>query len=190
VTPATTFEIGIWNAWIFMSAFVVQMMVMMFAGKQIRERSHVPTDVRRTTLEKNAGIIANIIWLISLGYSIFLPLLIGTIWFYFGISTFILGLLILFLSTLSFVTTPMDQMIQKGVYKFSRHPMYLATFLICLGSGIATASWVFILISIAIIVCLYYEALVEERFCLKTYKDLYQGYMDSVPMWFGIPQKK
>jgi protein-S-isoprenylcysteine O-methyltransferase Ste14 len=171
-----------------MSAFVIQMIVMMFAGKQISERSHVPTDARRTTLDKYIGIIANIIWFIALGYSVFLPLLPGTIWFYIGLFIFIPGLLLLFFSTFDFMTTPVDQMIQKGVYKFSRHPMYLATFLICLGSGIASASWIFVLLSIILMVGFHYEARLEERYCLEKYKDLYRGYMKRVPMWFGIPQ--
>lgn len=187
MVSATTFEIGIWNAWIFMSAFILQMMVIIFAEKQIRKRSHVPSDTKRTTFEKYIGIIANFIWFIALVYSIFLPLLLGTIWFYIGFFIFSLGLLLLCFSTFDFMTTPADQMIQKGVYKFSRHPMYLATFLICLGSGIATASWIFILLSIAILVCFHYEALLEERSCLEKYKDLYRGYMQRVPMWFGIP---
>jgi protein-S-isoprenylcysteine O-methyltransferase Ste14 len=84
------------------------------------------------------------------------------------------------------MTTPSDKLIQKGMYKFSRHPMYLATFLICLSSGIATASWIFILLSIIIAVCLYNEALIEERYCRKIYKDQYKEYMKSVPRWFGI----
>ncbi|MFC2112659.1 methyltransferase family protein [Bacteroidota bacterium] len=188
MASATTFEFGFWNAWIFMSAFIFQMMFMMLAGKQISKRSHVPSDAKRTTLEKYTGMMANFIWFITLIYSIFLPLLLGTIWFYIGFFIFSLGLLLLFFSTFDFMTTPVDQMIQKGVYKFSRHPMYLATFLICLGSGIATASWIFILLSIAILVCFHYEARLEERYCLEKYKDLYRVYMQKVPMWFGIPQ--
>ena len=188
MTSPLTFEFGLWNAWIFMSAFVVQMIVMMFVGKQVRERSHVPTEARRTTLEKYIGIIANIIWFIALGYSIFLPLLLGTTWFYIGFSIFFLGLIVLVLSTYSFVTTPVDVMIHKGVYKFSRHPMYLATFLICLGSGIGTASWIFVLLSIVIIVCLHYEAAVEEKYCLERFNGQYEVYMQRIPMWIGIPK--
>jgi protein-S-isoprenylcysteine O-methyltransferase Ste14 len=188
LTAASTVEIGIWNAWIFMSVFILQMLVMIFAGKRISERSHVPTEARQTTLEKYIGIIANFIWFIALGYSIVLPLLLGTIWFYIGFSLFILGLSLLSLSIFSFMTTPVDQLIQKGVYKFSRHPMYLATFLICLGSGIATSSLIFILLSVIMFVCFYYEALVEERYCLDKYKDIYQEYKNSVPRWIGIPK--
>ena len=187
MASSATFEIGIWNAWVFMSAFIFQMLVMMFAGKQISKRSHVPSDARRTMLEKYIGTIANFIWFIALIYSIFLPLLLGTIWFYIGFSIFILGLLILVISTHNFMTTPVDQMIQKGVYQISRHPMYLATFLICLGSGIATLSWIFILLSVVIMVCFHNEALLEERYCLEKYQDLYTRYMNRVPRWFGIP---
>jgi protein-S-isoprenylcysteine O-methyltransferase Ste14 len=185
---ATVNKIGVWNAWIFMSVFIVQMIIIAFADKHIRERSHVPKEARRTTLEKYIGFIANILWLLALGYSVFLPLLFRTVWFYIGSSVFIIGVLLMSFATSKFMTTPMDQLIRKGVYKFSRHPMYLATFLICMGSGIATASWILIFLSIIMVVCLHYEALLEERYCLIKYKDLYKDYMNSVPRWFGIPK--
>jgi len=84
------------------------------------------------------------------------------------------------------VTT--DELIQSGVYKISRHPMYLATFLICLGAGVASASFIFILLSVILFVCLYYEARVEERYCHKIYKNLYEKYIHSVPRWVGFPR--
>jgi protein-S-isoprenylcysteine O-methyltransferase Ste14 len=185
---ATAVKIGFWNAWIFMSVFIVQMIIILFADKSIRKRSHVPNDVRRTILEKYIGMIANFIWLTALGYSIFLPLLLGTIWFYIGFFVFAFGVLILFIATFNFMATHGDQLIQKGVYRLSRHPMYLATFFICLGSGIASTSLIFILLSIIMILCFRYEALIEERYCLIKYKNLYNEYMQRVPRWIGIPK--
>jgi protein-S-isoprenylcysteine O-methyltransferase Ste14 len=160
----------------------------MFTDKSIRERSHVPKDARQTSLEKSIGFMANIVWLLALGYSVFLPLLFGTLWFYVGFSVFIFGTLLLSFSTYSFITTPIDQLIQKGVYSLSRHPMYLATFLICLGSGIATASWILIMLSIIMVICFNYESRIEERYCQKMYRDLYNEYMNRVPRWLGIPK--
>lgn len=185
---STVLKIVVWNAWIFMSVFILQMIVVMFADKDIRERSHVPKEVRRTISDKYIGTIANLFWLIALYYSVFLPLLFGTIWFYTGFSVFICDLFLLLFATSNFMTTPVDQLIQKGVYKFSRHPMYLSTFLICLGTGIATASWIFIFLSVIIAVCFHYKALLEERYCLNKYKDLYIEYMNSVPRWLGVPK--
>ena len=171
-----------------MSVFILQMIIISFANKHVRKRTHVPNDARQSTYDKYIGIIANFIWLIALAYSVFLPLLLGTLWFYIGFSVFIIGTLILSFATFNFLTTPVDQLIQKGIYKFSRHPMYLATFFICLGSGIASASLIFILLSVIMAVSFHYEALVEERYCIFEYKNLYNEYIKSVPRWIGIPK--
>ena len=185
---STNLQIGMCNAWIFMSVFILQMIVIMFTDKSIRERSHVPKDARQTSLEIGIGYFANIVWLLALGYSVFLPLLFGTLWFYVGFSVFIFGTLLLSFATYSFISAPIDQLIQKGVYSLSRHPMYLATFLICLGSGIATASFILIMLSIIIFICFNYESRIEERYCQKMYRDPYNEYMNRVPRWLGIPK--
>jgi protein-S-isoprenylcysteine O-methyltransferase Ste14 len=170
-----------------MSVFLIQMLAIMFADKRIRERSHVPMDTRQNKLERYAGIMGNFIWLLAMGYSVFLPLQPGTIWFYGGLSVFIIGLILLVTATFSFITTPAHLLIKKGVYQFSRHPMYLATFFICLGSGIAAASWLFIFFSVILAFCFHQEALIEERYCLEKYGSDYQEYLNLVPRWLGVP---
>jgi len=181
----TSLHIGIWNAWILMSIFIVQMIIVFCAGAHLRERSHIPHAARYTALEKYTGVLGNMVWLFALGYSVFLPLYLGTLWFICGLIIYIPGLLLLSLATYNFMHTPLDQMIQSGAYKYSRHPMYLATFLICLGTGVAAASWLFILLSVIMAFCFRKEALIEERYCLDKYKEQYRDYMNTVPRWFG-----
>lgn len=183
------FKIGIWNAWLFMSVFLLQMIAILFLNKRIREKSHVPIDARRNRFDRYAGIIGNFIWFLALGYSVFLPLQPGTIWFYVGLSIFVIGLILMVIATFDFITTPADLLITKGTYQLSRHPMYLATFFICLGSGIAAVSWLFIFFSAIMILCFRQEALIEERYCLDKYGSTYQEYMKSVPRWFGVPDR-
>jgi len=182
------FKIGIWNVWIFMSIFVLQMLVVLFAGRNVRERSHVPKEAKRNRLERYAGVIANSFWFLALGYSIFLPFQLGTIWFYIGLFIFIIGLILMTVATSNFITAGSDQLITKGAYRFSRHPMYVATFFICLGSGIASVSFLFIFLSIIMVFCLQKEALIEERYCLHKYGGAYQAYLNNVPRWIGIPK--
>ena len=172
-----------------MSVFLLQMLAIMFVDKRVRKRSHIPNEARLNKLERYAGIIGNLIWLSALGYSVFLPLQPGTPGFYIGLSVFIIGLILMSLATYNFITTPTDQLITKGAYNFSRHPMYLATFFICLGSGIATVSWLFIFFSIIMALCFYQEALIEERHCLNRYGNAYQEYINRTPGWIGIPKK-
>jgi protein-S-isoprenylcysteine O-methyltransferase Ste14 len=172
-----------------MSVFLLQMLAIVFADKHIREKTHTPIDARRNKLERYAGIMGNFIWLLAMVYSVFLPLQPGTIWFYVGLSFFIIGLIFMAIATSNFITTPADQLIKKGLYQFSRHPMYLATFFICLGSGIAAVSWLFIFLSVIIALCFHQEALIEERYCLDKYGSAYQEYLNSVPRWFGLPNR-
>ena len=174
------FKIGICNAWIFMSVFLLQMLAILFINKRVWERSHIPIEARRNKFERYISIIGNLFWLLAMGYSVFLPLQFGTIWFFIGLFVFIIGLTLMAIATYNFITTPTDQLIIKGVYKFSRHPMYLATFFICVGSGIATISWLFILFSIMMAFCFYQEALIEERYLIDKFGDEYLEYQSNV----------
>lgn len=169
-----------------MSVFVIQMLVVMLIGKNARNRSHVPPDARKNRLERYTGSIANVVWLLAMAYSIFLPLQLSTNWFHIGIFVYAIGLILLVMATYSYVTAAPDHVITAGIYQFSRHPMYLAIFLICLGSGITTASLLFIFITIILGFCLHREALIEERFCLNEYGSTYRQYLDRVPRWIGL----
>lgn len=182
-------KIGIFNAWILMSAFLIQMLAIMLINKQVMEKSHVPNEARRTWFEKYISTIGNLVWLLAMIYSIFLPLQFGTTWFYLGLSAFIIGLTVMAIATYNFIATPTDQLITSGVYQASRHPMYLATFLICMGAGIAALSWLFIFLSLIMAFCFYHEALIEERFCLSKYGKAYQDYINRTTRWIGVPGK-
>ena len=181
------FEIGIWNAWIFMSSFILQMLVMLLLDKKVWARSSLPADVKRNNAEKRAGTIGNAIWGLATLYSIFLPLKLGTLWFSFGFPIFFLGVMILAIATADFAVTPADKPITQGTYAFSRHPLYLSSFIIYIGTAIATASWLFLLLGLANIFWVRTEARVEERYCLEKYGDSYRKYMKRTPRWLGIP---
>jgi len=181
-------KIGIWNGWLFMSVFVLQMLVIMLADKNIQNRTHIPTEARRNKLERSISVIANIVWLSAMIYSVFLPLKLESNWFYVGFTVFVIGAVFLAAATKSFMITPVNKLITEGVYQYSRHPMYLSTSFICLGTGIATMSWIFILLSLLIAICFRQEALLEERTCLEQYGSGYRDYMERVPRWLGVPR--
>ena len=131
---------------------------------------------------------ATITWLITTIYSIFLPLQLGTIWFYIGLGVFLFGLIILTAATLNFATAPHNKPITGGLYRYSRHPMYLAMFLIYIGTSLASACWLFFLLTIATVVLTRLEAILEERYCLERYSNAYREYMNRTPRWIGIPK--
>ena len=183
------FEIGIWNGWLFMIIFILQMLGMWLFGRRVWERGGHPTDMKKSQAEKRVSLIGNAVWFLSTIYSIFLPLQLGTAWFYIGLPIFLIGLLAITIATVNFAAAPAEKPATRGMYLFSRHPLYLAMLIIYLGTSIATASWVFLVLSVANIFWIRLETAVEERYCLEKYGQEYRKYMNRTPRWFGLPKR-
>jgi len=180
------FEIGIWNAWIFMLCTMIPFFFMPLIARG-REEEASFTDAF-SKMQKNALLSLHIIYLLLVIYSIFIPLKLGTVWFYIGLPICLLGLVPYTMVSVNFVSTPLNKPATKGIYRYSRHPMYLTPFLVFIGAGIASASWLFLLLSLVYIIMppLFVDA--EERFCLKKYGDAYREYMNRTPRYIGIPK--
>ena len=120
----------------------------------------------------------------------FLAVETGTVWFYAGLLVYLLGIIFTVIAGTSLDNTPMDRPATEGLYRISRNPIYLGTFLIFIGIVIACASWLFLLL-IAVFIVLY-DILIapEERWCLEKYGDAYREYMNRTPRWIGIPKSK
>ena len=138
--------------------------------------------------EKKISSIISLLFYALIAYSIFLPLQLGTVWFFAGLLVYLFGVIIETIAMLDFFTTEVDKPVTKGVYRFSRNPMYLGMFLIFGGTGTACVSWVFLLLTTVIIILLHISVVSEERFCLKKYGNPYKEYMNKTPRWIGIPK--
>ena len=139
-------------------------------------------------IQKSTFIAFHIIFLLMVIYSIFLPLILGTVWFYSGLSIFLLGFILYVMVFVGFATTSPNKPVTKGIYRYSRHPMYITSFVMFIGMGIASASWLFLLLSFLFIILVYFSVVSEERFCLKYYGNSYREYMNRTPRWIGIPK--
>jgi protein-S-isoprenylcysteine O-methyltransferase Ste14 len=91
-------------------------------------------------------------------------------------------------AVLNFTTSPKDKVISKGLYRFSRNPMYIGLLLIQIGLGIACSSWLYLLLTAVLMIILNANSSAEERYCLYRYGDDYQKYMNSTPRWIVIPK--
>ncbi len=182
------FEIGLWNAWIFTIwlLIVFPLIPLNVVPKGREEGSDFTAEFSKT--QKYGLRSSHIIYLLSIIYSIFVPLKLGTAWFYAGLPVYLLGLIAYAMVWVGFATTPPDKPVITGIYRYSRNPMALSQVLIYLGVGIATASWVFILLSVLYIFAQLLWVDAEERHCLKVYGDEYREYMDRTPRWLGLPK--
>jgi protein-S-isoprenylcysteine O-methyltransferase Ste14 len=182
------FDIGIWNAWIFMIWLLIQNFGVMLLSKDIYQKAGEPCDMKPSRKYKILSFISTPLWLLATAYSIFLPFKLGTIWFLIGLIIFLLGLIINVVASINFVRTPMNEPVRGGAYGYSRHPIYTALVLIFLGVSIASASWVFLLLTVLMAVLVSLSVPDEEHYCLEKYGDTYREYMNRTPRWIGIPK--
>jgi len=157
------FEIGLWNAWILTLYLPLHPLLIMLIVKDANKKMEFPA---YNKTEKIISTFTNFILFFGLFiYSVFLPLQLGTIWFYIGIALCVLGVIVWTIAMVNIANIPLGEPWAKGFYRFSRHPMVLSSFLIFIGAGIASASWVFLLFSIVLIILSAILVTAEERFC-------------------------
>jgi protein-S-isoprenylcysteine O-methyltransferase Ste14 len=185
------FEIGLWNAWIFMLLEVLTFPV--FTRIATGRAPEVEGKNQVAALSRTARITlysSKIIYIPAFVYSIFLPLKLGTAWFYVGLPITLIGFIAGVIVILNWAASPRGEPVTNGLYRYSRHPMYVSSFAFFLGVSIATASWVFLLFTVLLIGASFYFAPLEERSCLEKYGDVYREYMDKTPRYIGIPKSK
>lgn len=144
VMPA--FKIGLWNAWIFM---LIELLTIPFFVRIANKREIPPQEdeFNKTFSRRNKTLFCSskYIIFISAFYSIFLSLKLETLWFYVGVPIALLGLAGMIVVMVNWYDSEPTKPIMKGLYRYSRYPMYVTYFLIFLGISIATASWLFML---------------------------------------------
>ncbi|MFE3845518.1 methyltransferase family protein [Thermoplasmatota archaeon] len=181
------FEIGLWNAWIFMIWTIVTPILLSLIIKEKGVSKILRTSVPMKH-EKTLNIISMGAVIIGFLYSIFLPLKINKIWFYIGSLIFLFGFIFDLSILITLRSAKPDKPFTNGPYKYSRHPGYFALFMIMISISIMSLSWVFLLIAIICGIHLIIVAPVEEQYCLEKYGTDYKDYIERTPRWIGIPK--
>jgi protein-S-isoprenylcysteine O-methyltransferase Ste14 len=183
------FKLGLWNAWIFMIWYYLPLIIFSLEGKGKTSLSKLMVSVP-IRHEKLVNVISTAIVVAGFIYSIFLPLQLGTEWFFTGSVIFLIGLVISLSAAFFVRATPVDKPFTKGPYRYSRHPFYMAGTLIFVSIAIASVSWVFLILTIILSIFYLMYVPIEEQYCLKRYGKDYEEYMNRTPRWIGIPKSE
>jgi protein-S-isoprenylcysteine O-methyltransferase Ste14 len=188
------FELGLWNAWIIaVLGFILPWIPSFFINREVvnKRMGKIKWSEFSKTVKIGYIITQGIIVPFTIIYSFFLPLKLSTVWFYVGLPISILGIIMPFISGVSFATAPLDKPITTGVYRITRNPEYFSVFLQYLGIGISGLSWIFILCAVVWIISFHVEVVQsEEPSLIKKYGDAYREYMNRTPRWIGIPKSR
>ncbi|MGI9288290.1 MAG: methyltransferase family protein, partial [Pseudomonadales bacterium] len=73
--------------------------------------------------------------------------------------------------------------VEVGLYRFIRHPQYLALALIGLGASLYWSRFIVVIAFVSMLCLYYFLARVEERICLAKFGASYRDYMDQTGMF-------
>jgi protein-S-isoprenylcysteine O-methyltransferase Ste14 len=184
MTLIPAFEIGVWNAWIFIVPYLFTNFGL--TPLLIKKKSTFWAFPSYAGLERMYLLLFYALFGGLTLYSIFLPLATGTVWFYTGLAVYLLGFAFLVLAMLTFISTPVDKPNTTGIYRISRHPWYLGMFSIYVGTGLASASWLYLLLALIWLIPIRNALMIpEERMCCERFGDAYREYMNKTPRWLG-----
>ena len=184
IIPA--FELGLWNAWI----LVIPILILSFCDMRVTaaRESGKAGDFQLTRKENRLTYAVFLPMVVSWVYTVFLPLQLGTTWLYSGLIIYLFGIVFTIVAILNFATSPKGKVINKGLYRFTRNATYIGMILMQIGLGIACSSWLYLLLTVVLMILLNANLSAEERYCLYRYRDDYRKYRNSTPRWIGIPK--
>ena len=180
------FELGLWNAWILIIPIIIISLSDMRATAARESGKGGDFQLTRKEIRLNNAFFIPLV--VSWVYAVFLPLQLGTIWLYCGLIICLFGMVFTIAAIYNFATSPKDKVITTGPYRFTRNPTYIGMILMHIGLGIACTSWLYILLTVVMMIMFNALLPVEERFCLYLYGDDYRKYMNRTPRWIGIPK--
>jgi len=130
--------------------------------------------------EQSAFFIYQITTLFLLIYLFFAELKFNTTLNFLGLLIFLLGAILYMKSIVDFARPENNGINKKGLYKYSRNPMYVAFFLYFLGCSLLINSWFYFIILIVFQISVHYLILSEEKWCIKKFGKEYNDYMKKV----------
>lgn len=176
----TELHIGLPNAWVG-SLIIALAMLVTRANKELTKRKKDMSWY--TPRDKNAAMASLMATYGMMIFTIWVPLKMGTPWFYAGLFLYIVGFTGNTIATHNYATTSRNEAITKGMYRISRNPLYLCFSVMFLGLIIASLSLPLLIFWIIFSISTHLIILGEERYCIEKYAGAYRDYMKRVPRY-------
>ncbi len=110
----------------------------------------------------------------------FLKISFHSNWFHMGLVVYGLGILLCIVSISNFAKPAANGINLKGLYRFSRNPLYVAYFIYFLGCVFLTQSLILFAILLVFQISAHWIIRSEERWCIEQFGEEYINYMNKV----------
>ncbi|WP_461637126.1 methyltransferase family protein [Labilibaculum euxinus] len=125
---------------------------------------------------KNLSALITVLWLIVLVAPVFCKITDNKWLFSIGLSLFVSGLTFTLISYYNYFTTPLGSLISKGMYRFSRNPIYVSNLIAIIGLSILVSSAVLAIVVIIYPILQHPIIKEEERFCEERFGVEFEQY--------------
>ena len=113
-------------------------------------------------------------------YLFFLKITTDPYWFYAGLVTYGIGVLMCLVSVSNFSKPAKNGINLNGLYRISRNPLYVSYFIYFLGCVLITQSLLLLAILVVFQISTHWIILSEERWCVNKFGEEYKNYMSKV----------
>jgi len=178
------FSIGIINIWWFALLYMIMNFIIMYkSSKRVKDKVlFIPKKEQKKTI--NISVIIPLIFgKILVVYSIFITIPAFELSFYIGLFIYFIGLVLSLNALYTFSKQNIDEPVTKGIYRISRHPMQVMSFIMWFGIGIISGSWIGCILAIVYAAISYKSLISQENYCIDKYGNKYIEYMKETPRY-------
>jgi protein-S-isoprenylcysteine O-methyltransferase Ste14 len=178
---APRFGIGIMNGWLLCVPILLVGIYLMAVRRDVARRMSDMTGY--TPKEKGFTIAASLTPYPFMALTVWTPFTSRVDLLVAGSVLYSLGLVAHFAAVFTFMRGSGTAVLDTGVYRLSRNPLYVSAAFMFIGIGIATANVVLLGIQVVALVLQHFMILAEERSCRARLGSSYEEYMKKVPRY-------
>lgn len=166
------------NAFILLPIIVLRYLVLGLLNKaSLKRAAFFPARIGR---EKVAYWLYQLSGFALLIYAFFIEIKPAVPSFYAGAVMYLFGAIIYVFAIYGYVRSSDSGMSSKGIYRWSRNPMYAGYFFFFFGVGVMTLSYIWLVLLFVFQISAHWIILSEERWCIQQFGEEYIAYMKKV----------
>ncbi len=177
------FAIGLLNAWVPCVPVLLAGIFVMGVRRDVARRMADRTGYTRR--EKLFTIAASLMPYPYMALTVWTPFTTRPGLLAAGLSLYLLGLVGYVAAVITFMRGTPTGLLEGGVYRLSRNPLYVSAAFMFIGIGIATANVALLGIEIVALVLQHFMIVAEERACRARFGQVYAKYAKKVPRYLA-----
>jgi len=182
--------VGFFNLWLLMVLYLSPMLLTLLLRGRIFQATSSRFSSSRGSREYNLFVGSKILMLVCFLYAIGIPIRLQTYTAIIGLIMYVVGFALYSAAWITIAKSEKGKIFSSGLYRFSRHPVYLSSAIQFIGAGFISESWLYLGLSVLVAISDLRNAMEEERICLEIYGDEYGQYMLNTARWLGWPARK